>query len=94
MAIDLASTIASSSVFDMLQSLLNQIKVLIGGVFGIYVIMLIIRLRDSRRNSKLLGEIRDNLKALNAHLGVHAGTSSGKKKIYRWLKRRLKASRH
>ncbi|MFH1848683.1 MAG: hypothetical protein ABH879_00690 [archaeon] len=42
----------------------NIIRILVGGVFGIYVIMLILRWKEYRQMVKLMTEIRDDIRVL------------------------------
>ena len=51
-------------VLDPIHSVLNTVRILVGGVFGIYVIMLYFRWREYAFVRKTLKEIRDHVRAL------------------------------
>jgi uncharacterized membrane protein (DUF106 family) len=48
----------------------NTLKVLVGGVFGVYLIMLYLRLREYLFVRKKLEEIHNDLRAIAAHSKV------------------------
>jgi hypothetical protein len=75
----------NSTIFPILGpigTLVNAIKVLVGGVFGIYLIMLYLRWREYVIVRGLLTEIKQDLHTIAAHQGINleqAGEKKGKK---------------
>ena len=58
-----------------------KISVLVGGIFGLYFILLLARVYYERKKVKLLKDIRYDLDRLNMHHGVPYST--GKKGFFR-----------
>ncbi len=75
---------ALQPLVDVVRPLLVKVSVLIGGLFGLYIILLLVRIHYERRNMKLLESIRYNLDQLNRHFQV---PSSRERKgwFHRWF---------
>ena len=54
-------------VASTLQGLLDRINVLVGGIFGLYLIFILFRIHHERQKVKLLKHILYNLDQLNKH---------------------------
>lgn len=48
--------------------LVNLIQVLVGGLFGLYLILVILRWKESRELKKIMKDLRDEIKGLNDNL--------------------------
>jgi len=48
-----------------LNSVVNIAQVLVGGIFGLYVILIILRWHEARTLKRLMKEVRDELRKLN-----------------------------
>ena len=55
---------ALTPLFETVRSIINSLQWLVGGVFGLYIILIFLRWRESRIVAKILTEIRDDLKKL------------------------------
>ena len=64
----------AGSPFEPLAQLLSpvivKLSVLVGGIFGLYVILIILRIYYERKNMKLLQHIRYDLDQQNRHYGI------------------------
>jgi len=73
---------------DLIQPLFLKASLLVGGIFGIYLLLLIARVHYERKKVKLLQDIRYDLDQLNSFHGIK--TSKQKKgffgKIVRFFK--------
>ena len=54
-------------VAGVLQGLLDRINVLVGGIFGLYLIFILFRIHHERQKVRLLKHILYNLDQLNKH---------------------------
>jgi len=61
-------------LIDTIHPLLIQISVFLGGLFGIYIILIAIRIYYDHKNYKLLRDIRYDLDQLNQHYGLECST--------------------
>ena len=69
--VDVNSTIQLlAPIIAPIQGLLNILKVTIGGVFGLYVILIYLRWRESRVMNKYLESIVIDLKAITKKMGI------------------------
>ncbi len=50
--------------------LIGKISVLVGGIFGLYVILTLSRIYFDHKRTRVLEDIRYNLEHLNSHFGV------------------------
>ena len=66
---------------NALQPILQKISLLVGGIFGIYVILAVMQIYRERKKVKLLQDIRNDLDLLTKHFGVKH--SHEKKGIFR-----------
>ena len=65
MALDINATIpVLQPMINTINYLVNIIQLMVGGIFGIYIILVVLRWRESRKINKILEEIRDDIKAL------------------------------
>jgi len=67
---DVNSTIPAilEPLAQTIQSFVNVVQFLVGGIFGLYLIFLILRWREARELRKLMQEVRDELKCLNNNI--------------------------
>jgi len=61
---------ALAPLAELLGPLLVKLSVLVGGIFGLYVILIFLRVYYERKNMKLLQHIRYNLDQQNRHYGI------------------------
>ncbi|HIH11947.1 TPA: hypothetical protein HA241_07185 [Candidatus Woesearchaeota archaeon] len=66
-------------VVDTIQPLLIKISLLVGGLFGIYVILLLARVYYERKKVHILEDIRYDLDRLNMHYNI--GYSAARKGV-------------
>lgn len=66
-----------------LNEIIKRIEVLIGGLFGLYLVFFVLNYLKEKKTNKLLKEIRDELRVTNAKL-----TLSTTKKVKRAIKNR------
>src|SRR3990167_5976935 len=57
-------------LINALQPILQKISLLVGGIFGLYVILAIMQVYRERKKVKLLQDIRNDLDLLTKHFGV------------------------
>lgn len=55
---------------NALQPLLEKVSLLVGGIFGIYVILTLMQFFRERKKIRLLQDIRNDLDLLTKHFGV------------------------
>ncbi|MBI4152547.1 hypothetical protein HY495_02445 [Candidatus Woesearchaeota archaeon] len=55
---------------NVIQPLVNAAKYILGGIFGLYVFLVLIRIYYERKKVKLLKDIRFDLDHLNKHFDV------------------------
>lgn len=58
------------AVGDTLAPLLRKVSVIVGGIFGIYVILILVRIYYEHKVLRALLDIRNDLNKLNHHLHV------------------------
>ena len=58
------------SVLDTVNPFLRQLSFFIGGIFGLYLILMIARVYYERKSVKILKDIRYDLDRLNMHYGL------------------------
>ncbi|MEK6951235.1 MAG: hypothetical protein AABX13_05945 [Nanoarchaeota archaeon] len=61
---------ALQPLVDVIRPLLLKASLLVGGIFGIYIILILVRIHYERRNMKLLQQIRYDLDQQNYHYGI------------------------
>ena len=66
---------------DLIQPLILKASILVGGIFGLYLILITIRIYYERKKVKLLYDIRYDLDQMNISQGVTS--SRQKKSIFR-----------
>jgi|WetSurMetagenome_2_1015567.scaffolds.fasta_scaffold463547_1 hypothetical protein len=52
-------------IFSDIQGLLNMLQIFVGGLFGLYLILVIIRFYEARKLKKTLKNVTDQLEHLN-----------------------------
>jgi len=57
-------------LIDKIPSLITNLSIIFGGIFGLYLIMTLSRMYYDRKNYLLLKDIRFNLEQLNKHYGL------------------------
>ncbi|MFH1276437.1 MAG: hypothetical protein ABIH82_04980 [Candidatus Woesearchaeota archaeon] len=67
-------------LIDTVSPLVKQLSLLVGGLFGIYLLLLIVRVYYERKSLKLLMDIRYNLDQQNRRL--HLPTSRARRSIF------------
>ena len=68
----------SNFLTDALQPIIEMVSLLVGGIFGIYVIFTLLHIRRERKKIRLLQDIRNDLDLLTKHFGVkHAHEKGG-----------------
>lgn len=58
-------------------TVLNLLQVLVGGLFGLYLVLIYLRWREARDLKRLMTEMRDDIRKLN--LNIEKWTSSKKR---------------
>lgn len=66
---------------DVVSPLLVKLSVFVGGLFGLYLILILIRVYYERKKVKLLHDIKYDLDRLNMHYNI--GFSSQQKGIFK-----------
>ena len=61
---------AFQPVVDIIRPFFLKLSVIVGGIFGLYAILIVLRVYYERRNMILLEQIRYDLDHLNQHYGV------------------------
>lgn len=61
---------ALQPLVEVIRPLLVKASLLVGGIFGIYIILILVRIHYERRNMKLLQQIRYDLDQQNYHYGI------------------------
>lgn len=91
------SDLLSQYIVNTIQPLLKRVSVLVGGIFGLYMILILARIHYERKKVKLLKDIRYDLDHLNMHYKVpHSRERNGFfKKLWckAWKKNSLKGSK-
>jgi len=66
MVVDINATLpaALDPLVNTIKFLMNILSVFVGGIFGIYLILIILRWKEARDVRRLLREMRDDLKEL------------------------------
>lgn len=63
------------SLIEVIQPVILKLSILFGGIFGLYVILILIRVHYERKKIGLLRDIRHDLDKLNAHYGLSTSKS-------------------
>lgn len=85
---DINSTVqALEPILGPLNQFIGIIQYLVGGIFGLYLILVVLRWYESRRLVRLMKDVRIELEKLNKHFGVKPGKES---KIVKAEKKLLK----
>ncbi|HLC98256.1 MAG TPA: hypothetical protein VJC21_05770 [Candidatus Nanoarchaeia archaeon] len=69
-------------LIDIIQPFFSKLSVLLGGIFGVYILLLLVRIYYERKHVRLLQDMRYDLDVLNEHYGLP--TSKQRKG---WLRR-------
>ncbi len=84
MPTDVNATIqALEPIIGPLNHLMGVLQYLVGGIFGLYLILVILRWYESRRLATLMRDVKSELKALNKHFGVKVKPTRTQKEIKR-----------
>lgn len=67
---ELPEILLPQQLTEMIQSLLTKLSLLAGGIFGIYVILIAVRIHYERKKMKLLQDIRNDVDKLAIHFGI------------------------
>lgn len=57
-------------LFETIRLIIQSLQWLVGGIFGLYLVLIFLRWRESRMVAKILKEIRDDLKNLASEIRV------------------------
>lgn len=76
---------------DTVRPVLLELSVLFGGIFGLYILLIIIRIYFERKKVHLLQQISADFTALNQHLGIHRSLET--KGVFRKLLIKLRKRR-
>jgi hypothetical protein len=77
-----------SPLLDTLQPIITTLRWVLGGVFGIYLILIIVRIYYERKKVAILKDIRYDLEQQNIHQGIPF--SSQKKRTFKKMIARLR----
>jgi len=85
MAIDLNSTIlaAINPIAEGVNFIINYLKVLVGGVFGLYIIFTLFKFRETITLKKILKELKSEMKHLREDLTIMRDEMNYLKKVRR-----------
>ena len=61
---------AFQPLIDLIHPFFLKLSVIVGGIFGLYVILIVLRVYYERRNMILLEQIRYDFDHLNQHYGI------------------------
>ncbi len=61
---------AFQPLIDLIRPFFLKLSVIVGGIFGLYVILIVLRVYYERKNMILLEHIRYNLDHLNQYYGI------------------------
>ena len=75
-------------LIDLVQPVFIKASIVVGGIFGIYLILLIVRVHYERKKVKILQDIRYDLDKLNTYHGIKS--SRQRKGFFGRLVRSLK----
>ncbi|MBI5389383.1 hypothetical protein HZB01_03320 [Candidatus Woesearchaeota archaeon] len=82
---------ATVSIIHTLPGVMRNIEALVGGIFGIYVILLIVRWYQGKQQNRILEEIRSEVRAIGKRMGTEPELVSKRKKIVRGIRKLGKA---
>ena len=82
----------NETAIGAIPSLVNTIKALVGGIFGLYLILIFLRWNESRKLVKIMKDIRYDVRKIADKLGVKK-TSETKKSKLRTKIQELKAKK-
>ena len=68
--LELGELPGSQQLVDTIQSLLTKLSFFAGGLFGLYVILLFVRMHYERKKIKLLEDLRNDVDKLTIHFGI------------------------
>ena len=77
---------------DLIQPIFLKASFVFGGIFGLYVVLILVRIYYERKKTKILKDIRYDLDHLNLHYGVCS--SSQKRNIFRRVKAYIEDKRY
>ncbi len=65
--VDINSTIPPmfEPIVQTIQGFVNIVQVLVGGIFGLYLILVILRWREAQQLKRLMKEVRDEVRLQN-----------------------------
>ena len=77
-------------LFGPIGTLVNTVKVLIGGMFGVYLIILYLRWKEYVVMKRMLGEIRQDIRELAVKQGFKMEAVKPKKTIRQFIGEKLR----
>ena len=79
-------------LIDIVQPFFSQLSLLLGGIFGIYILLLLVRIYYERKHVRILDDIRYDLDQQNKQSGVSTSQQRlrGLRKIFAAIKRKGK----
>ena len=76
------------ALVDLIAPFIQQLSILVGGIFGVYIIFTLFRIYVEHKRTKILEDIRYNLDQLNIHYGVSCSRHRPGffRRMSRWLR--------
>jgi hypothetical protein len=59
-------------MFSLLQGIMRTAEVIVGGIFGLYVILIVLRWYEARQTKKLLIRLNETVKEMEGHVAKMA----------------------
>jgi len=70
-----ADLLSLEPLIEVTRPVILKLSILFGGIFGLYIILILVRVHYERKKIKLLQDIRYNLDKLNTHYGLNTSRS-------------------
>ncbi|MEK6863083.1 MAG: hypothetical protein AABW53_00075 [Nanoarchaeota archaeon] len=67
---ELQDILLPQQLLEMIQSLFTKLSLLAGGLFGLYIILMVVRIHYERKKMRLLQDIRNDVDKLTIHFGI------------------------
>ncbi|MBI2147927.1 hypothetical protein HYU19_05685 [Candidatus Woesearchaeota archaeon] len=84
----------ASAIFAVLDPILNQIRLAVGGLFGLYMLFFIYRIYATQQEKKVLQQIRADISAIHSRLdtvGIPPVPNQPRARLHRKLAKRARA---
>ena len=76
----------ATAAVGAIPSLMNWVQALVGGIFGLYLILVILRIYETKRLLKVMRDIRYDVRKVAEKIGVKETSESKKSKIVEKIK--------